>query len=41
MHKIHDVDLNVDASPPEVWQAREGEIAAIFTDFLARKLAMA
>ena len=39
VYKIHDVDLNVDASPPAVWQAKEGEIAAIFVDFLTRKLA--
>ena len=41
VHKIHDVDQNVDTSAPEVWQAREGEIVAIFADFLARKLAVA
>jgi pimeloyl-ACP methyl ester carboxylesterase len=41
VHKIHDVDRNIDVSPPEVWQAKEGQIAAIFTEFLARKLAKA
>jgi pimeloyl-ACP methyl ester carboxylesterase len=41
VHKIHDVDQSVDTSAPEIWQAREGEIVAIFTDFLARKLAVA
>jgi hypothetical protein len=38
VRKIHDVDRNVDISPPEAWQAKEGEIASIFTEFHPRNL---
>jgi pimeloyl-ACP methyl ester carboxylesterase len=37
VHKIHDVDQNVDVTTPEEWHAKEARIAEVFTDFLARK----
>ena len=36
LHELYDHDEDVDVVPPEVWQEKDGEIAAIFTSFLAR-----
>jgi pimeloyl-ACP methyl ester carboxylesterase len=37
-HSVTDGDREVDVTPPEEWTARAPQIAAIFADFLARKL---
>ena len=37
--KLHDLfpgDLDVDLVPPEDWAEKEGEMAAVFVDFLRR-----
>jgi pimeloyl-ACP methyl ester carboxylesterase len=36
LHELYDHDKNVDVVPPEEWQEKDGEIAAIFTRFLKR-----
>lgn len=36
LHELYDHDEDVDVVPPEEWQKKDGEIAAIFTSFLAR-----
>lgn len=38
-HSVTTGDREVDITPPEEWSARAPQIAAIFADFLARKLA--
>lgn len=41
LHELYDHDEDVDVVPPEEWQKKDGEIAAIFTSFLARMMAPA
>jgi len=41
LHVLTSGTRNVDAAEPEEWQAREGAMAAIFTEFLARRLSVA
>jgi pimeloyl-ACP methyl ester carboxylesterase len=41
VRRVTDVDQNVDVTPVEDWYAKAGDIGAIFTDFLARKLDVA
>jgi len=41
LHELYDRDEDVDVVPPEEWQKKDAEIAAIFTDFLARMQAPA
>lgn len=36
LHELYDHDEDVDVVPPEEWQKKDGEIAAIFASFLAR-----
>jgi hypothetical protein len=36
LHELYDHDEDVDVVPPEEWQKKDGEIAAIFTSFIAR-----
>lgn len=36
LHELYDHDEDMDVVPPEEWQKKDGEIAAIFTSFLAR-----
>lgn len=38
LHELYDHDEAVDVVPPEEWQKKDGEIAAIFTGFLGREL---
>jgi pimeloyl-ACP methyl ester carboxylesterase len=38
LHELYDHDEAVDVVPPEEWQEKDGEIAAIFTGFLGREL---
>ena len=38
LHELYDHDEDVDVVPPEEWQKKDGEIAAIFTSFLARTM---
>jgi pimeloyl-ACP methyl ester carboxylesterase len=41
LHDLFPVDLDVDLVPPEEWACRDGEMAAIFADFLKRAAARA
>jgi len=41
LHEIYDRDEDADVVPPEEWQKKDGEIAAIFTGFLGRALPVA
>jgi pimeloyl-ACP methyl ester carboxylesterase len=41
LHELYGHDEDVDVVPPEEWQKKDGEIAAIFTSFLARMRAPA
>jgi pimeloyl-ACP methyl ester carboxylesterase len=41
LHDLYPDDLDVDLVPPEEWVAREGDLAAIFADFLTRNRAKA
>jgi pimeloyl-ACP methyl ester carboxylesterase len=41
LHELYDKDEDLDLVPPEEWQKRDDEIAAIFTGFLNRALASA
>lgn len=41
LHELYDKDEDMDLVPPEEWQKRDDEIAAIFTGFLNRALASA
>jgi len=41
LHEIFDKDEDMDLVPPEEWQKKDSEIAAIFTAFLERALASA
>ena len=36
LHELYDHDEDLDIVPPEEWQKKDGEIAAIFTRFLKR-----
>jgi len=36
LHELYDRDENLDVVPPEEWQKKDSEIAAIFTGFLKR-----
>jgi len=36
LHELYDHDEDVDVVPPEEWQKKDSEIAAIFTGFLKR-----
>ena len=36
LHDLFPGDLDVDLVPPEHWADKEGEMAAVFTDFLRR-----
>jgi len=38
VHRLTDVDQNVDVTPPEDWFRRVGDIGLIFDEFLKRKL---
>lgn len=41
LHELYDKDEDMDLVPPEEWQKRDDEIAAIFSGFLRRALASA
>ena len=41
LHDLFPGDLDVDLVPPEDWAPKEGEMAAVFTDFLKRAQAKA
>jgi pimeloyl-ACP methyl ester carboxylesterase len=41
LHELYDKDEDMDLVPPEEWQKKDDEIAAIFTGFLKRALAPA
>jgi len=41
LHDLFPGDLDVDLVPPEDWAPKEGEMAAVFTDFLERAQAKA
>lgn len=41
LHQLYDRDEDVDVVPPEEWQKKDAEMAAIFTTFLSRALSPA